>query len=121
MEKVGHIQPGSSESDAGSEVEMVFWLKDAGSQWRIKGDAFVIGDQDGGSVEDEAREEIQRGLRIRSEDGCGRWTWERQVTTYFANHTPILRGLSSLISFVLALELLTLPNRFIQESLAWSS
>ena len=55
MEKVGEIQPGGSESGAGNEIEMVFWLKDVGSQWRIKGVAFVIGDQDGGGVEDEAR------------------------------------------------------------------
>ena len=99
MEKTGQIQPGSSESDAGNEVEMVFWLKDVGSQWRIKGIGFVIGDQDGGGVEDKAREGIQKGLRVRSEDGRGEWTWERQVTTYFANHTPILRGLSSALSF----------------------
>lgn len=70
-----------------------------GSQWRIKGAAFFIGDQDGGSVENKARGEIQRGLRVRSDDGREEWTWERQVTTYFANHTPILRGLSSSLSF----------------------
>lgn len=90
MEKVGQIQP--SESDTGNEVEMVFWLKDVGSQWRIKGVAFVIGDSNGGSAEDRAREEIQRGLRVRSDDGREDWTWERQVTIYFANHTPVLRG-----------------------------
>lgn len=123
MEKVGQIQP--SESDTGNEVEMVFWLKDVGSQWRIKGVAFVIGDSNGGSAEDRAREEIQRGLRVRSDDGREDWTWERQVTIYFANHTPVLRGLFIFIFIfffnlflVLALNLLTL-FRFIQDSSAW--
>ncbi|KAI9928376.1 hypothetical protein ASPWEDRAFT_26548 [Aspergillus wentii DTO 134E9] len=88
MEKVGQL------SASGNVVEGVFWLKDVGSQWRVKGVAFVIGDAGGGEGEDEARREIQRGLRVKDgEEGrVGDWGWEKQVTTYFANHTPVLRG-----------------------------
>lgn len=91
MEKVAQIQP--SEGSEGNEVEMVFWLTDVASQWRIKGVAFVIGDPDEGSTgEKTARGEIQRGLRVCSDDSREGWTWERQVTTYFANHSPVMRG-----------------------------
>lgn len=100
MEKVAQIQPSSRSGEekafAGNQVELVFWLNDVMKQWRIKGSAFVIGDSDGSVGEIEARKEIQKGMRVRP-DGHGHdkdkeWTWERQVTTYFANHSPVMRG-----------------------------
>lgn len=107
MEKVAQIQPSSRSGDkafAGNQVELVFWLSDVMKQWRIKGSAFVIGDSDGSVEESEARKEIQRGLRVRP-DGHGHtdeeWTWERQVTTYFANHSPVMRGV--FLSFLISL------------------
>ncbi|EDP51835.1 hypothetical protein KXW98_004116 [Aspergillus fumigatus] len=88
MEKIGQLEA------SGNVVEAVFWLKDVGNQWRVRGEAFVIGDPSGGEQEQKAREEIRKGLRVC--DGCEgkekEWSWERQVTTYFANHTPVLRG-----------------------------
>lgn len=103
MEKVAQIQPssrsgeGEGEAFTENQVELVFWLSDVMKQWRIKGSAFVIGDSDGSVGEREARKEIQRGMRVRPGNGHGHdakeWTWERQVTTYFANHSPVMRGL----------------------------
>ena len=88
MEKIGQLEA------SGNVVEAVFWLKDVGNQWRVRGEAFVIGDPSGGEQEHKASEEIRKGLRVC--DGCEgkekEWSWERQVTTYFANHTPVLRG-----------------------------
>lgn len=101
MEKAFQIQPSSSESFVGNDVEMVFWLKDVANQWRIKGPAFIIGDSEGSSLEKKAREEIQTGLRVRSGESGDGWTWERQVTTYFANHTPVLRGQFLLFCFLI--------------------
>lgn len=93
MEKVAQIQPSEGEGERGNEIEMVFWLKDVASQWRIKGVAFVIGNPERESTgEKTARGEIQRGLRVCSDDSREDWTWERQVTTYFANHSPVMRG-----------------------------
>lgn len=93
MEKVLQIQPSpSSGSFVGSDVELVFWLKDVANQWRIKGTALIIGNSDSSDQEEKAREEVQTGLRVRSGESGDGWTWERQVTTYFANHTPVLRG-----------------------------
>lgn len=98
MEKASQIQPLDSGSFVGNDVEMVFWLKDVASQWRVKGAAFLIGDSEWNSVEEgRAREEIQKELRVRPGESGDGWTWERQVTTYFANHSPVLRGLCSFI------------------------
>lgn len=101
MEKASQIQPLGSDSFVGNDVEMVFWLKDVANQWRVKGAAFMIGDPDGAPLEEgRAKEELQKGLRACSGENGDDWTWERQVTMYFANHTPVLRGLYPLIPFL---------------------
>lgn len=87
MEKVGQI------TSSGNIVEGVFWLMDVGNQWRVKGEAFVVGDPSGGTHEEAARKEIQKGVRRQGNDGdANDWDWERQVTAYFANHSPAMRG-----------------------------
>jgi pyridoxamine 5'-phosphate oxidase len=80
-------------------VEAVFWIEDAATQWRVHGKAFVIGGPAAVSEEQAAREEIRKGLRPRHEgsqknERQGGWSWDHEVTAYFANHTPVLRGLS---------------------------
>ncbi|KAJ9366711.1 hypothetical protein DTO282E5_8612 [Paecilomyces variotii] len=89
MEKTGQLV------GSGGVVETVFWAKEAKNQWRIKGRAFVIGAsaEEGGELE--AREEIKKGMRLRDAGGTavgGEWSWEKEITTYFANHTPVMRG-----------------------------
>ncbi|THC87609.1 hypothetical protein EYZ11_012946 [Aspergillus tanneri] len=86
--------------ESGGLVEGVFWLADVRQQWRIKGVAFVVGDPDGGELENNSRNEILKGMRCgelgqegKEEDGK-RWSWDRLVTSYFANHSPVMRGLS---------------------------
>lgn len=94
MEKVEHFE-GSD-----GAIEVVFWVKDVMTQWRLRGKALVIGDEAGKPAEEEARAEILKGLRRRrgedtrsSKDGDDAdWTWEKEVTAYFANHSPIMRG-----------------------------
>ncbi|EAW12966.1 uncharacterized protein ACLA_014030 [Aspergillus clavatus NRRL 1] len=88
MEKVGQLK------QSGNAVEAVFWLKESGNQWRVRGEAFVFGDPQGGEEEEKARKKISKGMRTRGDGGGNEkdWGWERQVTTYFANHTPVLRG-----------------------------
>lgn len=78
----------------GHVVEAVFWLKDVMNQWRIRGTAYVLGDPRGGPHEEAAREEVQKGMRRTTQGEDDGWTWERQVTSYFANHSPAMRGLS---------------------------
>lgn len=92
MKKTGEL----AESDG--VVEGVFWFEPVSVQWRVKGQASTIGGPSGEKGEVEARERIQKGMRLREGvDGNGEevksWDWERQVTTYFAAHTPVMRGM----------------------------
>jgi pyridoxamine 5'-phosphate oxidase len=116
MEKIAQLE------GSGGVVEGVFWVKDVGSQWRVRGEAFVFGDPEATEREQKAREEIRKGLRVC--EGCEgkekEWSWERVVTTYFANHTPVLRGwfLSSLVDWGKAEADV---YRLVQESSAWDA
>jgi hypothetical protein len=81
---------------SGHAIEAVFWLKDLMNQWRIKGTAYAIGNPSGEDAEEEktSRTEIRKALRVKGDnDGdIAKWTWEKAVTKYFANHSPIARG-----------------------------
>jgi hypothetical protein len=90
MEKLGQLE--SSQR----EIEAVFWLKDLMAQWRVKGKAFAIGNPLGEADKEDklACSAVQKGLRVKDGGAAGveGWTWERAVTKYFANHSPIMRG-----------------------------
>ncbi|KAL2862311.1 uncharacterized protein BJX67DRAFT_366471 [Aspergillus lucknowensis] len=91
MKKTGEL----AESDG--VVEGLFWFEPVSVQWRIRGRAIVIGGPAMEKAEWEARERIRKGMRLREGvDGNGEdvksWDWDRQVTTYFAAHTPVMRG-----------------------------
>ncbi|KAL4889407.1 pyridoxamine 5'-phosphate oxidase-domain-containing protein [Aspergillus ambiguus] len=86
MAKAGQLEA------SGHVVEGVFWLKDVMNQWRVRGLAYVVGDPAGGAREEEARREVLRRMRRASSTDADAWTWERQVTSYFANHSPAMRG-----------------------------
>ncbi|CRG84375.1 hypothetical protein PISL3812_01668 [Talaromyces islandicus] len=82
-------------SDFERAIEVVFWVKELMAQWRLRGKAFVIGDDASKSAEKESRAEIFKALRRKPnypEASAEDWTWEKEVTAYFANHSPIMRG-----------------------------
>ncbi|KAH8425518.1 uncharacterized protein LDX57_003269 [Aspergillus melleus] len=84
MEKVEQLRA------SGGVVECVFWLADVKTQWRVRGTAHIIGDPEGGEEEDEARKKV---LEVSEFTGDAKgWDVERQVTAYFANHSPVMRG-----------------------------
>lgn len=83
-------------SDFEGAIEVAFWVKELMAQWRLKGKAFVIGDDANKSAEKESRAEIAKALRKKQnhpESSAENWTWEKEVTAYFANHSPIMRGM----------------------------
>lgn len=93
MEKLSQLE------SSGRAIEAVFWFKDLMAQWRVRGRAFAIGDPRGEQAERVARSEIQKGLRVKHGDdhgddgsGLGKWSWDKAVTKYFANHSPVMRG-----------------------------
>ncbi|PLN85988.1 hypothetical protein BDW42DRAFT_159819 [Aspergillus taichungensis] len=84
MEKTAQLR------ESGGAVEAVFWVQGAMVQWRVRGRAFAIG----GGEESAAREKIMTRMR-RVEETTGEekdWDWERLVTAYFANMSPVMRG-----------------------------
>lgn len=94
MEKLPQLE------SSGHAIEAVFWLKGLMNQWRIKGTAYAIGDPSGDNADEEkaSRNEIMKSLRLKSDDdsSIAKWTWEKAVTKYFANHSPVARGMCSL-------------------------
>ncbi|KAL4931647.1 uncharacterized protein BDV17DRAFT_288710 [Aspergillus undulatus] len=90
MKKMGQLH------DSEDAVEGVFWFEEVSAQWRVRGRAIAIGDPEGDSNKEEkaSREIVQKAMRKKS-DGEGDskdWDLERQVATYFANHSPVMRG-----------------------------
>lgn len=111
MQKVGQIfasSAGHADDDSqvqgsggGGPVEAAFWIKETGTQWRIKGEAYVVGkdiDDSGSGISSgvrTARSEI--GRRMRRKDKGGKeekndWSWERELTAHFGNCSPGMRG-----------------------------
>ncbi|EHA27714.1 hypothetical protein ASPNIDRAFT_201497 [Aspergillus niger ATCC 1015] len=90
MEKVQEME------SSGGVVEAVFWLKEVGNQWRVRGRGVIIGGDPEDQGEKEGRGFIEKGLRRKEDggngEGDGEWSWERQVDMYFANHSPGMRG-----------------------------
>ncbi|KAJ5098276.1 hypothetical protein N7532_005277 [Penicillium argentinense] len=89
MEKLGQLE------SSGNDIEAVFWLKDLMTQWRVKGKAFAIGDPtEDAEHEKISRSELEDFLRVKQNFNgpIEEWTWERAVTKYFANHSPLARG-----------------------------
>lgn len=83
---------------SGHAIEAMFWLKDLMAQWRVKGRAFAIGNPDENATDEvSSRAEIGKWLRVKDDvdSTANNWTWENAVTKYFANHSPIMRGMLS--------------------------
>lgn len=93
MEKLEQLE------STANNIEAMFWLKEVMVQWRIKGRAYSIGNPNPSSEkESRLRPELFEALRVK-EDYHGnlsvdadKWTWEKAVTKYFANHSPVMRG-----------------------------
>lgn len=71
-----------------------------GTQWRIKGTAFVVApDIEGGEDKESSgvrtvKSEIGGRMRVveDGEDKEGEWSWGRELTAHFGNCSPGMRG-----------------------------
>ncbi|KAJ9644623.1 hypothetical protein H2199_003586 [Coniosporium tulheliwenetii] len=83
-------------SGGGGPVEAVWWVKETGTQWRIKGKAFVVGpdieDAEESSGVRTVKSEVGKGMRCVKEEGKEGWSWKRELTAQFGNNSPGLRG-----------------------------
>lgn len=97
MEKVGEVMktplPEGEESGGGGYVEAVWWVPEHGTQWRVRGRAWVMGrDIDGdGEGAKAVRKAVQGRMRETVVDGTG-WSFAREVTGHFGNLSPVMRG-----------------------------
>jgi hypothetical protein len=114
MGKVGQIagtvasgdRSGSASGEGEEAVEGVFWFEEGVmTQWRVRGKGVTIGGDRAG--EEGVRERIFRRMRVvegvdkdKALEEVKKWEWERQVTTYFASHTPAMRGWFLVFSFI---------------------
>jgi pyridoxamine 5'-phosphate oxidase len=111
MEKVGQLfgtGPGHAKSDeqtqgsgGGGPVEAVWWNKETGTQWRIKGKAFVVANDTEGAEESSGvrtvKSEVGKRMRLVDESNEKDWSWARELTASFGNQSPGIKGMSILI------------------------
>lgn len=86
-------------SGGGGPVEAVYWVQPAMTQWRIKGDALIIGpDIEGGGEESSGvrtvKSEVGKRMRVVKPGSEADWSWAKEVTGHFGNTSPALRGTS---------------------------
>lgn len=84
-------------SGGGGPCEAVFWVKEAGVQWRIKGEAFVVAPDVEGEGEESSgvrtvKSEVGGRMRVVREEGREGWSWGRELTGHFGNVSPGMRG-----------------------------
>lgn len=108
MEKVGQIfgtSTGHAESDeqtqgsgGGGPVEAVWWVEETGTQWRIKGSAYVVSDDIERSEESSGvrtvKSEVGKRMRIVNQAKEKDWSWTRELTATFGNQSPGIKGIS---------------------------
>jgi pyridoxamine 5'-phosphate oxidase len=94
----GHGEPSQSQgSGGGGPVEAVFWAKEVMTQWRIKGEAYVVGPDiegkgSGSSGVRSVKHKIGERMRVVTEEGKQGWSWHKEVTAHFGNLSPGMRG-----------------------------
>lgn len=99
----GHADDASQAqgSGGGGPCEAVWWVKDAMVQWRMKGEAFVVGNDIEGEGEQgkessgvrTVKSEVGSRMRIVDGEKEGEWGWKRELTGHFGNNSPGLRGM----------------------------
>ena len=88
----------SQGSGGGGPVEAVWWIKDCGTQWRIKGTGWVVAkDIEGSDTSSGVRtvkSEIGSRMRVVKPDREGDWSWSKELTAHFGNCGPGMRGMT---------------------------
>jgi hypothetical protein len=106
MEKVGQIfgtgaghadkQEQTQGSGGGGPVEAVWWTEEVGTQWRVKGRAFIVApdieDAEESSGVRTVKSEIGRRMRIVDGTKEKEWSWARELTGAFGNQSPAIKG-----------------------------
>ncbi|CAK7197905.1 hypothetical protein SEUCBS139899_000555 [Sporothrix eucalyptigena] len=92
MEKAWEI------SASGGPIEAVWWASEAGTQWRVRGTAWLLGPDADKPAGEKARAAIQKHMRwipgagSTSALSASEWSWPREITAHFGNLSPGMRG-----------------------------
>ncbi|KAK5624304.1 hypothetical protein RRF57_000020 [Xylaria bambusicola] len=79
-------------SGGGSPVEAVFWAREPGVQWRVRGRAYVLAPDIESSPEGrEVMSALKSRMRKQSEEDS-KWSFAREITAHFGNLSPAMRG-----------------------------
>ena len=78
----------------------MWWIKETGTQWRLKGEAFIVGQDIEGDGEQSkessgvrtVKSELGSRMRVVDEGKEGEWSWSKELTGHFGNNSPGLRG-----------------------------
>ena len=87
----------SQGSGGGGPVEAVFWVKDVMTQWRIRGEAFIVGKDIEGEGDESSgvrtvKSEVGERMRVVKEEAREGWSWAKELTAHFGNLNPGMRG-----------------------------
>jgi len=87
----------SQGSGGGGPVEAVFWIKDVMTQWRFRGQAYIVGQDIEGSGDESSgtrtvKTKIGERMRVVDEHKKANWSWEKEITAHFGNLSPTMRG-----------------------------
>lgn len=94
----GHGEVSQSQgSGGGGPVEAVFWVKETMTQWRLRGEAYVVGRDIEGDGEESSgvrtvKSKVGERMRVVSEEGKEGWSWGTELTAHFGNLSPGMRG-----------------------------
>ncbi|KAI0099967.1 pyridoxamine 5'-phosphate oxidase-domain-containing protein [Nemania sp. FL0031] len=86
-------------SGGGAVVEAVFWAREKGVQWRVRGRAYVLAPDIESSPEGREVVSLLRGRMRRPSSGAhpargeeAEWSFAREITAHFGNLSPLMRG-----------------------------
>ncbi|KAI2617570.1 pyridoxamine 5'-phosphate oxidase-domain-containing protein [Hypomontagnella submonticulosa] len=83
-------------SGGGAPVEAVFWVRETGTQWRLRGRAYVLAPDVEGSAEGKKVIAALTARMRRKDSGAGsggeEWSFGREITAHFGNLSPLMRG-----------------------------
>lgn len=117
----GKISRGSG---GGGPVEAVWWVKDVMVQWRIKGEAFVVGpdmegEEEGSSGVRTVKNELGKRMRVLDEAKKSEWSWKTELTGHFGNCSPGMRGM--FVRDPAFRKVVLIESRNVQEPTSWTS
>ncbi|RYP06207.1 hypothetical protein DL764_003299 [Monosporascus ibericus] len=81
-------------SGGGAPVEATFWARQAATQWRVRGRAWVLAPdiEDAYQGSEGARRAVEALKARMRRIGEGEWSFAREITAHFGNLSALMRG-----------------------------